>query len=197
MNLHATHIAAAAILTTVSPADANDEALYGAAVPEDAVFVRFLADHPAKDLTAFGWTFETDLEQVAYSVVSASLLPEAPASRFSTVVVTTEGEGIVIPEPDRTSASKVHLLLLNATVNAVSLVADGGAIEVIRPTRFGAANIRAVNPIKAEFSVVQVPSQTVLGTFDVSMSRGEDLSFIVTNDGVELVPTSYGAVITD
>ena len=94
-------------------------------------------------------------------------------------------------------SAKKALLNVNATVNAVSLVADGGAIEVIRPTRFGAANIRAVNPIKAEFSVVQVPSQTVLGTFDVSMSRGEDLSFIVTNDGVELVPTSYGAVITD
>ena len=197
MNLRATHIVAAAILTTVSPADANDEALYGAAVPEDAVFVRFLTDRPTNVLTAFGWTFEPASEQASYSVVSSALLSEAPASQFNTVVVSAEGEEIIISEPDRTSASKVHLLLLNATENAVSLVANGGALEVISSTTFGSANIRAVNPIKAELSVVQSPSQTVLDTFEVSLRRGEDLSFIVTDDGVELVPTSYGAVITD
>ena len=88
-------------------------------------------------------------------------------------------------------------MLLNATENAVSLVANGGALEVISNTAFGSANMRAVNPIKAELSVVQAPNQTTLGTFEVLLRRGEDLSFIVTNDGVELVPTSYGAVITD
>ena len=197
MDLRATLIAAAAILATASSAGANDEALYGAAVPEDAVFVRFLTDRPTKDLTAFGWTFEPGSEQTSYSVVSSALLSEAPASQFSTVVVMAEGEDIIISEPDRTSASKVHLLLLNATENAVSLVANGGALEVISNTAFGSANMRAVNPIKAELSVVQAPNQTTLGTFEVLLRRGEDLSFIVTNDGVELVPTSYGAVITD
>lgn len=192
-----TLISAFAILTTASSAGASDEALYGSSIPEDSVFIRFLMDRPAEDSTAFGWTFDTDSEQASYTVVSAALLSEAPDSRYSTVVITDEGEGIVIPEPDRTSASKVHLLLLNATEIAVSLVANDGALEVISSTKFGSSNIRAVNPIKAELSVVQVPGQTILGTFDVSLRRGEDLSFIVTDSGVELVPTTYGSVITD
>lgn len=190
-------MAATATLLTAVSAAANDEALYDAAVPEDAVFVRFVTDQPAKELAAFGRTFQTESSPASYSVISSALLSEAPASQFSTVIVTAEGEDIIISEPDRTSASKVHLLLLNATENAVSLVANGGALEVISNTPFRSSNMRAVNPIKAELSVLQMPSQTVLGTFDVSLRRGEDLSFIVTDDGVELVPTSYGAVITD
>ncbi|WP_108814094.1 alginate O-acetyltransferase AlgF [Loktanella sp. Alg231-35] len=176
---------------------ASDEALYGAEAPQDAVLVRFLGTPSEGGNNVYGWNFETEEADPSYSVISAALLSNTPETTFTTVFVDEQGREVVFHEPDRTSSSKVHLLLMNATNESVSLVANDGALEVIGDTEFAKVGMRAVNPISVELSVVRGPDLEVVASFDVSLRRGEDISFVVTDDSVEMVPTSYGAVITD
>ncbi len=190
-------IAAVPLVLLADYAKANDDALYGQATPEDAVFVRFLGDPSNADLVVHGRQFDGDAADASYTIISEALLPEAPVSRFNTAIVGEDGVEIVIAEPARNSTSKVHLLLLNAVDQNVRLLANGGALEVIGSTEFGTAEMRAVNPITIDLSVVQGPNMEVLAEFEVALKRGEDLSFVVTEAGVEVIPTSYGTVIAD
>lgn len=179
-------IAAISFLAPLQGLANSNNALYGTAIPEDAVFVRWLA--PTQNAEAFGAVFDNNVsESRDYVPVSGSALNGAEPGRFYTVT-----KDVVIAEPARDDASKVHLILLNAASDPARLVVTTNDAEVIGATVAGQAQARGVNPVSAELSVVT--DTETLATFEVNLRRGQNLTFAVEGDGAYLIENAFAPV---
>ncbi|WP_195821357.1 hypothetical protein [Roseobacter sp. MH60115] len=189
INLLITSCAAAFTLMLPLPGSANaEDALYGARLPEDAVFIRWLA--PTVSAKAFGADFDAEVSNTReYVPVSNAVLDGAEAGRFYSLI----GDQI-IPEPPRDDATKVHLVLLNADSTPARLIVSANETEVIGATTAGQARSRGVNPVQAELSVVTDAGP--LATFDLSLRRGQNLTFVVVGDTVTLIENKFAPVVS-
>ena len=185
----------AGLLATTSAA--AQDSLYPEAPPDDAVFVRWLGSDDATSVPVFGQELRAEPEfGTAYIAISASELSGAEAGVFVTVVSEIGGHAHVINEPPRQDASKVQLLLLNTSADPVRLIAQGPGAEVIAPVATGDAGIRSVNPVAVTLAVERVGDGKVLGSFDLRLSRGRNLTFLALGDGAELIENSFGPVMS-
>ena len=88
----------------------TEDGLYGAAVPNDAVFLRRLgsAEIPT---SLFGRSFSSaELPEATYVAISAAALTGAEPGGHYTVI-----DAAILQEPARTDRSKVYLFLLNSS----------------------------------------------------------------------------------
>ncbi len=188
----------AAICTSfllVSDAAAQDGGLYAEPAPEDASFVRFVGFADTATPSFAGKVFSlTDVEDGAYVPVSSALLEDIPQGSWATVFRNSDGSELVIDEPARTRQGKVFLFLLNTTAQPVELRLADNSATVIRDVLAGQSDTRGVNPVSVSLGVFMSGSTEPLETFDVSLKRGQNLSFIATADGVTLLEHSFAPV---
>ncbi len=170
----------------------DEDALYGEALPADAVFIRHIgdADFPIQKL---GHTFTAnDFEATAYTAVAAGLLDDAEAGSFYTLL-SDGNQTQLIKEPSRDDRSKVHLFLLNAgETEAHLIVADGGQ-EVIPNVPTGEIATRAVNPLAITLAVATGANTR---DFDVVLRRGVNVTFMAEGGQVRLIEHEFGRVIS-
>lgn len=188
----------APLLTIGSVAIASD-ALYPDAAPDDAVFVRVMAQESGEAPSSFQFggrtlSIPTDAHNT-YLAVSAATLEGVEPGSFHTVVSALNGPAHVISEPARNSASKVHLFLVNASAEPVRLVLSGRDAEVIAPVASGESNSRAVNPVSATLAIERLSDSAILGTFDVTLARGQNQTFLVNGEKATRVANRFGPVI--
>lgn len=185
--------AIALILFGSGPAPAADNALYDTPPPDDAAFVRWVGlgfQHPV-----LGIAPATHIADV-YRPVSASATNGAQPGTFYTAATGPDGQVILIEEPGREDRSKVHLFLVNLGSAPVHVEVTGQDMVVIDDTATGSAGSRAVNPVSASLAVVTENGET-LGSFDVSLRRGQNLTFVALDDGARLIENSFGPNIGD
>jgi hypothetical protein len=180
------------ILAAASASAEVEDGLYGAAVPADAVFIRPLGLGGAP-VSAFGRTFQPDeLSDGVYTAISAQALEGAVPGAYVSLVH-LDGEMHLIEEPARDDRTRVHLFLLNAGADAARLVVADGGPEVIAATPSGQIDSRAVNPLALTLAV-ETGGQAQ--TFDVVLRRGVNVTFLVAQDGVQLIPHQFGPVVS-
>lgn len=168
---------------------ANDEALYGAPVPSDAVFIRWLGDAAQAAPKILNYEFsDADLSGEAYVAISNAALSGAMPGDYYSVVIGPTGEITLIQEPARDDKSKVHVVLLNAGAKAVSMTLAGTDRMVIGTTKAGQSNSRAVNPVTARLAIGQ-------DAFDVTLRRGQNMTFAVLEGEIRLIQNTFGPVI--
>ncbi|WP_300020099.1 alginate O-acetyltransferase AlgF [uncultured Roseobacter sp.] len=174
---------------------ASDTSLYAEPAPEDASFIRFAGFNDVQTAHFAGKSFDlSDTDDMAYVPVSSAALNGIAPGSFLTVVQQPDGRHAVIPEDSRDAAARVYLFLLNATDDVLELrTADGAApvIEGVTPLTSGA---RAVNPVAIALGVFAKGDATALATFDVTLKRGQNLSFIAEASGIRLVENHFGPV---
>lgn len=175
-------------LTTL-PAFAQEDALYGAPPPADAVFIRSLVECSSSQ-TLFGRDFSADeLPLNTFNAISASLLDGAEeGSHYSLAAC----DAAPILEPAREDAAKVYLILVNADADAAKLILSGREVTVIDETVAGTAAARAVNPVQA---TLRVEAGDLSEEFDVSLSRGQDVTFALIDGEATLIESRFGTVI--
>lgn len=173
---------------------ATDTSLYAEAPPADASFVRFAGFGADKSAEFAGKTFILNAdEKLAYTPVSSSALDGVAAGTYVTVVK-ANGAHHAIDEGPRAEASKVSLYLVNATDQALELKLADGSVTVIGGVEPMSSGLRAVNPVAISFGVFQRGDDTPLATFDVSLRRGQNLTFLADPSGVRLVENRFGPV---
>lgn len=171
-------------------------ALYAEAPPKDAAFVRVLAHNAdTSDTVVFGGRALPLQATDAFTAVSAAALDGVPAGSLFSVVTTGE-DTLTIAEPARPSASKTHLVLVNAGQSPVRLVVADAGIEVVAPVEVGTASLRAVNPVTVSLAVENTVTGATLGKFDVQLRRGQDLTFLAQETTAKLISDSFGPVLT-
>ena len=144
------------------------------------------ADQSSKPV--FGYDFSQDITGTDYVVISAGILRGVDAGSYVTVIVGPDGALQSVQEPEREALSKVNLFLLNATDKDLQLtVAENGA-EVIGGVGAGQIGMRAVNPVSTTLSIQDVQ-------FKVSLSRGQDLTFVALPSGPVMIPTTFGNIV--
>ncbi len=182
------------IAAAATVAVADDAALYDTAIPADAAFVRLLSTDGNTTLsTHFAgrqFVIGADLAD-AYIPVSAAQLSGVAAGSYFSIVAGDKGTKS-IAEPPRETAAKIHLLLVNTGPDAVRLVVPEQNLEVVATIGAGQAASRAVNPIDVTLAVERVHDSAVLGVFDVSLSRGQNLSFVVDHASARLIENRFG-----
>lgn len=183
-----TSIAALGIVLTANAALAADNALYAAPPPEDAAFLRWIEAGQAPDV--FGIA-RPGTDGDVFHPVSASRTDGAKAGAFYTVALNAAGDVVVIEEPARADRTKVLLTLLNLTDAPVRLVLAEQNVGVIDAVAADTADARAVNPVAATLMVVAEDS-TTLGTFDVRLRRGQNVTFVARPDGAALIENRFG-----
>lgn len=173
---------------------ATDTSLYAEAPPADASFVRFAGFGAEKNAEFAGKTFTLNAdEQLAYTPVSSAALNGVAAGSYVTVVK-ADGAHHAIDEGPRAEASKVSLYLVNATDQALELKLADGSVTVIGGVEPMSSGLRAVNPVAISFGVFQRGDDAPLATFDVSLRRGQNLTFLADQSGVRLVENRFGPV---
>ena len=182
----------ALLLVAPASAVADNEGLYGLAVPDDAVFLRWLV--PGSSPVAFGAAFAPGVASgTDYAPVSAAALEGATPGGFYTIL--PHG---VIPEPARPDPGKVYLILLHAEADPAAaparLVVAGQGPEIVGATAPGTAQARGVNPVEATVAVMA--GDAVLGTFELALRRGQNLTFVVEGGRARLIENGFGPVAT-
>ena len=173
---------------------ATDTSLYAEAPPADASFVRFAGVGADKSANFAGKTFTLNAdEKLAYTPVSSAALKGVELGSYVTVVK-ADGATHTINEGPRAEASKVSLYLVNATDQALELKLADGSVTVIGGVEPMSAGLRAVNPVAISFGVFQHGDDAPLATFDVSLRRGQNLTFLADRSGVRLVENRFGPV---
>lgn len=184
-------ITATALVALQDHAHADEDALYGAAIPADAIFIRPLSSLP--DTSLFGRDFSAgELEPLVYTAISAASLNGVVPGSYYSVTRDVGGVPEVIREPDRDDLSRVHLILLNAADTDASLLIDHSGDTVIDRVESRAASARAVNPVSV---ALRVETGDGSKTFDLSLRRGQNVSFVVTDTDITLLPSTFGPVI--
>lgn len=176
-------------------AAANDDGLYAEAAPADASFIRFVG-YGAGDVASFAgkaFTLKAD-EQTSYIPVSATKLEGVGPGEYVTVVRDQAGAAHAITEGPRSDVSKVSLLLVNATDRVLELRVADGSVTVIENVASMNAGQRGVNPVAIEFGVFERGSNTPLATFDTSLRRGQNVTFLADERGVRLIENRFGRV---
>ncbi|MGR3762294.1 hypothetical protein ACUXV3_19510 (plasmid) [Roseobacteraceae bacterium NS-SX3] len=172
-------------------AAAGADGLYDAPAPHDAVYLRRIgaAQGPVK---VFGRSIPAgELPEQVYTAASAAGLPGAEPGRHYSLFAGPHGSTAIVREPRRDDPAKVYLFLLNRGSSPARLLAGGGT-QVIGNTGPAAIGARAVNPVSAE---LHVETATRSEAFTVTLRRDQDLTFLVTEDAISLVPHIYGPVI--
>lgn len=173
-----------------APSAQAQDALYPDPPPPDAVFVRWLGTPAEGEAVRRFMGVEIPagtVEEAAYAAVSASLLDGANPGSFYTVLSSPEQPPRIVAEPPRPDRSKVHLLLMSCEAGPVQLEVPEGGPVVIAPVAPYTAGSRAVNPVAAPLAVRNSASGALLGSFDLQLSRGRNLTFLACGGAVELV----------
>ena len=193
MEFSAAFSCACALMST--SANALDTSLYAEAAPEDASFVRFVGFEQTETPAFGGKAFALhDVAQGVYVPVSAALLDGVPAGSYASVVKAADGQVQVIEEAPRSREARVSLFLVNASDAALDLRLADNAATVIDSVQAGTSGLRAVNPVQASLGVFADGSDVAIETFDVTLQRGQNLTFLATEDGVQLIKNSFGPV---
>jgi hypothetical protein len=177
---------------------AGDDALYDQIPPEDAVFIRsFAADAPAQVLGPLPAAVVAQIAEGAevYSSLSAGEFAFPEPGRYYAIVADGAGTLHLVPEPERADRSKVRVILVNASGQEVRVTAPDHGMEVVAATPPLGAASRAVNPIDVVLAVENPASGAVLGTMDLSLRRGQNVTILVHADRVEVVEEAFGPVI--
>jgi hypothetical protein len=174
---------------------AADTSLYAEAAPSDASFVRFIGFDDQDHATFAGFDFSLKGDKAAkYIPVSASLLQDTAPGRFISVLRAADGALQTIPEAPRTRRSKVALFLVNGTEMELELRLADGSVAVIEDVEPATAGQREVNPVSIALGVFERGSTTPLARFDVTMKRGQNLSFIADHAGIRLIENQFAEV---
>jgi hypothetical protein len=190
------YFAIATALNTPTSSWADDTALYPTATPADAAFVRTLAKHAISEIDGMPFPSFDDEMCRDYCAVSAAHLPSVAPNTFISFFEDSDGALHSLEEPARGPASKVNLIVINAGEDPVRLVVPERNLGVVEQVEPHASGSRAVNPVSTKLAVISATNSAVLGTFDLSLSRGQDLTFFVQNGQVELIENAYGPVLT-
>ena len=175
---------------------ANDEALYGAPLPSDAVFLRWIGDVSETSIEVLSYEFSlSDIAGGAYIAISNAALTGAKSGAHYSVISGGDGTLMLIEEPERANKSKVHLTLLNASPKSMRLMLAGTDTEVIGATFSGSADSHAVNPVSATLAVVGEDSTAIGEPLDVTLRRGQNLTFDVIGGVVRVIEDRFGNVI--
>ena len=159
-----------AALLAVSPAFANEDALYDAPLPDDAAFVRFVGAAPG---IAFGTQMPDDLGE-NYAVLRADTAEGLEPGQYVSVLP----DGTLVLEAPRGSAAKVLIQLLNLSESPVALKLADGSVEVIAPVALNAVGSRAVNPVKVPVAVYA--GDAALGDpIELVLQRGQHPTIVV------------------
>lgn len=173
---------------------ATDTSLYAEAPPADASFVRFVGFGADKNAEFAGKTFRLNSdEKLTYTPVSSAALKGVEPGSYVTVVK-ANGAHHMIDEGPRAEASKVSLYLVNATDQALELKLADGSVTVIGGVEPMSSGLRTVNPVAISFGVFQHGDDAPLATFDVSLRRGQNMTFLADQSGVRLVENRFGSV---
>ncbi len=178
----------ATIMLTVGSGWSADNELYDAPPPEDATFLRWI--DPGLSPEVFGIA-GLGVDGDVFHPISAALTDGAQPGAFYTAAKGSDGRLVIVQEPPRADRSKISLTLINLTGAPVRLVLHDQMVEVIPPTAANAAGARAVNPVAAELTVMTA-SDTPLGTFDVQLRRGQNVTFIARPEGAALIENRFG-----
>jgi hypothetical protein len=194
-------ILATACLLTVAQTRMSqaDEALYDEVPPEDAVFIRaFIGDAKVQEVGGLPASVVAAIagNEAIYSSLSAGAFSLGDPGRFFAIVADAAGDLHLVPEPERSERSKVHLILVNATGGDVRVSAPEHGMEVVAPTAPLSASSRAVNPIEVALAVENAATGAVLETLDVRLRRGQNLTILVGPQGVDLIENAFGPVIS-
>ena len=183
-------------LLLITPVAADESVLYNQAPPKDAVFVRLLGNPGTTALEFNGHRIALpDGTQTAYAAISAQDLGLSEAGTFHSLLLDEYGNLRAIEEPKERPNNKVHLYLINADADPVRLIVPGREIEVIAGTEQMAIGTRSVNPIRTALAIQQVADEGILATFDVSLNRGQNITFLLQDGEVSLIENRLGPVI--
>ena len=184
-----------AIASIATQAAALDNSLYAEAAPDDASFVRFLGFDEGAVPEFAGKSFILGEEnESAYIPVSSALLQNVPAGLFATVLRGKNGQNTTIIEGPRDVTSKVHLFLVNASDRTLDLRLADNSATVIDAVKTGSAAQRAVNPVAVTLGVFEDGKDTPLAQFDVTLKRGQNISFIADQTGFWMIENRFGTV---
>jgi len=188
---------ALAMAWSTQAAFADDAALYENALPADAVFVRVLAgtNEPPTEIEFGGAQLSITSETLdTYSAISAADLTGVAAGGYYSLVDGQSGP-VAIQEPGRDTLAKVHLIVLNTGPEPVRLIVPSKGLEVVAHIDAGQAGGRAVNPIEIDLAVERVRDGARLGTFDVRLARGQNLTFVAGETSARLIENRLGGVL--
>ncbi len=187
-------VAACVMAATAVFADTDEAALYAPELPSDAIFLRWVdTDVP---LPALGLPHQPVAGQEAYRPLSARHLSGAEPGAFYSVLAGPEGTARLVEEPARGQKSKVHLILLNASGQPVRLVLADAGHEVIQQTNAFASGGRMVNPVSARLAVL-ADDDSPLGEVAVRLRRGQNVTVLVTDEGVRLIENQIGDLLEE
>ncbi|GAA6179955.1 MULTISPECIES: alginate O-acetyltransferase AlgF [unclassified Shimia] len=168
---------------------AADNELYDTPPPDDAAFIRWIEDDVAPEILGVR---SLGKEGDVFHPVSAALSDGARAGAYYTAAVDASGHVVLIEEPARSDKSKVLVTLVNLSDASVRLVLTEQNVDVIGTTEKNQSGGRAVNPAAATLSVVAGQGD-VLGTFDVQLRRGQNVTFVARPEQVELIENRFGS----
>ena len=183
-----TRLTALGIILTANAAQAADNELYADAPPDDAAFLRWIGPGQAPEVLGVA---NLGAQGDVFHPVSVSLTNGAEAGAYYTAARAEEGAIVVIKEPARADRSKVLLTLLNLTETPVRLVLAEQNVSVIDTTSANDAGARAVNPVAATLTIVTADNNT-LGSFDLKLRRGQNVTFVARPDGAALIENRFG-----
>lgn len=175
------------------------EVLYADTPPDDAVFVRSFIDADEARETADLPAFAVDAiagNGVAFSSLSAAEFGFSEVGGYYALLADDDGAVHLVPEPARADRAKVYLTVLNASDTDIRLIEPTQGVEVVAPTPPLSAAARAVNPVDVRLAIESVATGEALGSFDVRLRRGQNVTFVVRAGRVELIEDAFGPVVS-
>ncbi len=173
--------------------DTIDTGLYGTPPPADSVFIRWIGDDAPWSEPVWGMSLaERDLPANTYVAISAGFFTNISPGGYYSIIPIESAQVAIISEPPRERTSKVHLILLNADDSDASLVVSGGGPGVMEEVAPKTAAIRAVNPVTTTLQVVASHGSK---EFDVTLRRGQNITFVVVGDDTMMIPNTFGPVV--
>ena len=190
-----TPIAAILLSSFASISHADENSLYSEAVPYDASFIRFIGFENADTAVFAGKEFHLlENEKQAYLPISSTRLNNVEAGSYVSLIKQPDGSVETIFEGPRNGRSKVFLFLVNASDVPHELRLTDESAVVIANVKAQSADQRGVNPINVSLGVFKSTETEPLAVFDVALKRGQNISFIVDDTGVQLVENRFGLV---
>ena len=188
-------LTATAGLLLAAQAYADDTSLYAETPPEDAAFVRFIGFEGTETAQFSGRDFDLrNVDENAYLPVSVSTLNGVAAGSFLSVLK-DQDQTKVIEEAARDTRAKVHLFLVNGTDTPLDLRLADNTATVLDGIETGLSGTRAVNPVSVSLGVFPDKGTAPIAVFDVTLKRGQNVSFVADASGVQMIENTFGPVI--
>ncbi|KMW56568.1 Alginate o-acetyltransferase AlgF [Candidatus Rhodobacter oscarellae] len=168
---------------------AQDGTLYKEPPPPDAAFLRWVDPSPAPIVLGLAGI---DSEGAAYRAISASEIVGLSEGHFYTAGRAADGEVVIIEEPARLDRSKVYVTVVNLSQSARQLELARDGRRVIGATQTNSAKTRAVNPVTVALNVVGGAGSNA-GTFQITLGRGQNVTFVARPDGVVMLQDRFGS----